>query len=102
MSNWFCINMGDGMFADQPLEVLQKQFEQYIQQEGNSQLMAAFFRHESEGSLHCSVKVYLTPSAVDFANARNASSCMKPGPEGLSLLSGSIDVWQEQFPHYHD
>jgi hypothetical protein len=93
--------MGDGMFADQPLEMLQKQFEQYIEQEGNSQLMAAFFRHESEGSLHCSVKVYLTPSAVDFANARNASSCMKPGPEGLSLLSGSIDVWQEQFPHYH-
>jgi hypothetical protein len=49
---------------------------------------AAFFRHESDGGLHCAVKVYFAPGAAPVAQAFGAVPCRPPTPDGLGLLAG--------------
>jgi len=60
--------------------------------------MAAFTRHESEGHLHCEVKIYFSPMSVTVAREVNARPCEKPSPTGLSLLAGSEESWLALFP----
>ena len=60
--------------------------------------MAAFIRHESEGRLHCEVKIYFSPMSIAVAREVNAEPCEKPSPDGLSMLAGSQDSWMALFP----
>ena len=60
--------------------------------------MAAFIRHESEGRLHCEVKIYFSPMSIAVAREVNAEPCEKPSPDGLSILAGSQDSWVVLFP----
>ena len=60
--------------------------------------MAAFIRHESEGRLHCEVKIYFSPMSIAVAREVNAEPCEKPSPDGLSILAGSQDSWIVLFP----
>lgn len=99
MKDWFTLNLGDGMFADEPLENLRKKL-LHLDQFASNKNVAAYFRHESEGSLHCNVKVYLTPNTANIAEMIEAKTCVKPSPEGLSLLAGSSLAWKTFFPDY--
>ncbi len=60
--------------------------------------MAAFIRHESEGRLHCEVKIYFSPMLITVARDVNAVPCEKPSPDGLSMLVGSEGSWMALFP----
>jgi len=55
-------------------------------------------RHESEGRLHCEVRVYFSPAAADVAKAVGAIACKKPASNGLSLLAGPDESWSVLFP----
>lgn len=59
--------------------------------------MAVFFRHESEGRLHCEVKVYFSPAIGDTAKTLGAFPCEQPTRYGLSLLVGTPDAWSILF-----
>ncbi|TKB24644.1 hypothetical protein FCL47_17585 [Desulfopila sp. IMCC35006] len=95
---WFASNLGDAMLAGEPLEHIKELFLAEYATGNSSKEQAIFIRHESEGRLHCEVKVYFSPAAVIVAKAVNAIPCNKPCPDGLSLLAGSEESWSVLFP----
>lgn len=98
MSSWFTSNLGDAMLAGQPLDHIKALFLSEYEGIDDSKEMAVFMRHESEGRLHCEVKIYFSPAAADLARAVGAIACRKPVSEGLSLLVGSNESWSVFFP----
>ena len=86
------------MLASEPLRRLEALLLARYANAGNSKEMAAFIRHESEGRLHCDVKVYFSPESVVVAREVDAEPCGKPMPDGLSLIAGSEDAWITLFP----
>lgn len=98
MRNWFFKNFGDGMLASEPLCHLEELLLAVYENAGNPKEMAAFIRHESDGRLHCEVKVYFSPASVVVAREVDAEPCERPVPNGLSLLAGSEDSWLVLFP----
>ena len=91
--DWFCLNLGDASLADAALDEIQHrltlEFDQLIDQSD----CAVFLRHESEGRLHCELKIYFSPATEVLAKALGARVCAKPGNSGLSLLAGSEKSW---------
>jgi len=100
MKKWFCSNLGDDMAADEILGSLTERSTNAFNSTGNPRDMAAFIRHESEGRLHCQVKIYLSPGSVAVAKMIDAKPCSKPSVNGLSLLAGRLDSWQTFFPDH--
>lgn len=98
MSNWFSKNLGDAMFAHEPLGQLEQQFLSLYENANRPNEMAVFVRHESEGRLHCEVKVYFSPASIDVARELDAEPCEKPSSGDLSLLVGSEESWMILFP----
>ena len=89
MSIWFMRNLGDAMLVGESLDEIKALFLSEYEKASRSKEMAAFVRHESEGRLHCEVKVYFSPATAIVAEAVNAIPCKKPSSDGLSLLAGS-------------
>ncbi len=100
MDNWFSINLGDAMLASESLARLEEHISLAYTSAGSPNDMATFYRHESEGRLHCELKIYLSPSSVAVAREINAEQCEKPSPYGLSILAGSPDSWLALFPEH--
>ena len=98
MKNWFTKNLCDAMFAFEEQEQIKELTLSAYKSAENSSEMAAFFRHESEGRVHCEVKIYFTPMLAGVAREVNAEPCEKPSPCGLSLLVGSKDSLEIFFP----
>lgn len=98
MSTWFTSNLGDAMLAAEPLDHIKALFHSEYEAATDSKAMAMFIRHESEGRLHCEVKIYFSPAAIDVAKAVGAIACGQPASEGLSLLAGSNESWSVFFP----
>lgn len=98
MSVWFTKNLGDAMLAGESLEHVKTIFLSAYEQAENANEMALFFRHESEGRLHCEVKIYFPPASAWVAKAVDATPCSKPSPDGLALLAGSEASWSVLFP----
>jgi len=98
MSGWFSKNLGDAMLAREALDGIEALFRSVYAKAGNLMEMAVFIRHESEGRLHCEVKVYFSPASVAVAREVDADPCKKPTPDGLSLLVGSEESWLVLFP----
>jgi hypothetical protein len=96
--SWFSLNLGDAMLADEALDQIQARFRSSYAQAGGPSGMALFLRHESEGRLHCEVKLYFSPMAEAVARSVLAKPCRHPAREGLSLLAGSEDAWSALFP----
>ena len=87
MNSWHTLNLGDPMLADSRLEeVRQKAMDLYARQPGSD--MGVFFRHESEGRLHCEVKLYFSPTYGNLAGTLGATPSAPPSPSGLGLLAG--------------
>jgi hypothetical protein len=98
MSSWFCLNLGDAMLADEALGRIQDLFRSSYAKAGAPSGMALFLRHESEGRLHCEVKLYFSPMSDAVARSVRAKPCKQPSRDGLSLLAGSEDAWLLFFP----
>ncbi len=98
MGKWFLKNLGDGMLASGPLRTLETFLLSAYADAGNPREAAAFYRHESDGGLHCNLKVYFSPASVEMAREVDAGPCGKPAPDGLSLLAGHEDSWSMLFP----
>lgn len=99
MSTWFTKNLGDAMLAYAELKQIEQLFTATISGKMHPPDEAAvFFRHESEGRLHCEVQVYFSPTAADVAAAVCARPCSKPSSDGLDLLIGSPSSWSLLFP----
>jgi hypothetical protein len=98
MSTWFTSNLGDAMLAGEPLDHIKTLFLSVYEGTSGSKDVAVYMRHESEGHLHCEVKIYFSPAAADVAKAAGAIACTKPASEGLSLLAGSDESWSAFFP----
>lgn len=100
MRSWFLINLGDAMLAYDQQDRIKQLFLSAYAGAGSPNEMAAFTRHESEGSLHCEVKIYFSPMSVVVAKELNAQPCEKPSPDGLSMLAGAQDSWLVLFPEH--
>ncbi len=100
MRNWFLKNLGDAMLAFDQQDLIKQLILSAYEEAGSPKEMAAFIRHESEGRLHCEVKIYFSPMLVAVAKELNAKSCEKPAPSGLSILAGSQYSWQALFPEF--
>lgn len=98
MSAWFTKNLGDAMLAGAALAQLEALFVSTYGKSDSPNKIAIFIRHESEGSLHCAVKVYFSPDADTVAKTVDADPCAKPSRDGLSLLLGSEDSLLALFP----
>ena len=98
MSTWFTSNLGDAMLAGDSLDNIKALFLSKYESVSGSKEMAVFIRHESEGRLHCEVKIYFSPAAGDVAKAVGAIACQKPSPTGLGLLAGSKESLTALFP----
>jgi hypothetical protein len=102
MSGWFSKNLGDAMLASEPLARIEELFLPEYAKAGSPKDMAAFIRHESEGRLHCEVKIYFSPAAAVVAGAIDADPCARPSLDGLSLLAGAKESWLVLFPERRD
>lgn len=98
MKQWFLKNLGDAMLAGDQQDHIRQLLLPACSDAGNPEKMAAFIRHESEGRLHCEVKIYFSPLLIAVANAVDAEPCEKPSPDGLSLLAGTQESWVALFP----
>ncbi len=101
MGSWWVKNLGDAMLAFEQQASIEERLVSGFTEAGSPTDMAAFIRHESEGRLHCDVKLYFSPKADTFAQEVHALPCPKPSPDGLSLLVGSEDCWRLLFPEVY-
>ncbi|MCP5235371.1 MAG: hypothetical protein H6945_06490 [Zoogloeaceae bacterium] len=86
MEQWFAANLGDAMLAGEALEQVRTLFEQSAANGGHS---AVLMRHESEGGLHCELKLYFPPELAELAASVGATRCGRPALAGLGVLVGS-------------
>ena len=98
MRNWFLKNLGDALLAGDQQDRIKQLFLSAYSDADSPKEMVAFSRHESEGRLHCEVKIYFSPMSIAVAREVNAEPCEKPSPDGLSILAGSQDSWVVLFP----
>ncbi len=94
MSSWFVRNLGDAALAGESLEQLRLSVIEAFERAGRPVALAAYTRHESEGRLHCELKVYFTPAASEVAKAVGAVACARPSRYDLGLLAGSEGAWE--------
>jgi len=92
MTTWTRCNLGEATLAAERLEHVRELVASQTPDEDGA-VPAAFFRHESEGRLHCEVWVYFTPGAAAAARAVGAGPCPPPAVGGLSLLAGAPEAW---------
>ena len=98
MSAWSTKNLGDAMLAGEALARLEELFVSEYGRSGSADNIAIFIRHESEGRLHCEVKAYFSPGALNVAEAVDADRCARPSRDGLSLFVGPEESWLALFP----
>ncbi len=98
MRDWFSKNLGDAMLAYDQQDRIKRLLLSAYADAGGPNKIAAFTRHESEGRLHCEVRIYFSPMSLTVAKELNAEPCEKPSPEGLSMLAGAQDSWPTLFP----
>jgi hypothetical protein len=100
MSTWSSKNLGDALLADGERSRIEDSFRSAFAEAGSPNEMALFIRHESEGRLHCEVKLYLSPASLVMARQIGATPCEPPSSDGLGLLVGSEDAWHALFPDH--
>jgi hypothetical protein len=98
MSTWFTRNLGDAMLAGKSLDRIRARFLSEYAQAHAPQETAVFVRHETEGDLHCAVRVYFSPASARLAQAVGALPCDRPAADGLDLLAGPAAAWSVLFP----
>ena len=85
---WHVLNPGDPLLADEQLtQVLDAARIACSDAEGGSDPVV-FQRHESEGRLHCELKLYFSPGLAAFAQSIGARVCRVPDSYSLSRVAG--------------
>lgn len=97
MNIWYTMNLGDAMLAGEQLDQIKSHFLTAYEQARGPKEMAVFFRHESEGRLHCEVITYFSPASASVAVSLGAVPCKRPSLDSLGLLAGSDDAWSVLF-----
>lgn len=95
MTCWHAKNLGDASLADASLAAIAEHFDAAPELPDHA---AIFFRHQSDGQLHCDLVVYFSPAAAVVAAAFGAARCPKPARAGLGLLAGAPAAWSACFP----
>jgi hypothetical protein len=98
MTNWYSVNLGDGIMAASPQAEIEELFVQLFIAAGKPRNMAVFTRSETEGRLHCEVIAFFSPAAYAVAKEFDAQPCEKPVRKGLGLLAGDGEAWVVLFP----
>ena len=98
MSTWTYKNLGDASLASEQQDRIRELLHSALAGAEKPEHMAAFLRHESEGRLHCEVKIYFSPMSATVARQVDAKPCQRPSPDGLGLLAGSPEAWRVLFP----
>jgi len=96
VTDWHVSNLGDAMLAHDALVAVQQRFEEACRECDCPAEMGLFFRHVSEGRLHCEVLVYFTPAASAIAREFDAVPCARPASAGLGLLAGNAKVLSDE------
>ena len=89
MNNWFKKNLGEDVFAEESLDHIKSLFLSEYKKVNCPDDMAIFIRRETEGRLHCEVKIYFSPASAAVAHKVDALPCIKPSSDGLDFLAGS-------------
>lgn len=85
MQSWFVLNAGDAMLAADALDEVRACF---ARAGPSARASAVLMRHESEGRLHCELKLYFPPELAALALGLGATRCAAPAPAGLGVLAG--------------
>ncbi|WP_206485836.1 hypothetical protein [Thalassotalea sp. G2M2-11] len=88
MNTWWVINLGDAMLADAKLAKIESVLIFAVARANTPDKMAAFLRYETEGGLHCKLKLYLSPLFGEIAQPLDAKPCTQPDVNDLSLFIG--------------
>ena len=86
MANWFYSNLGDAIMATESLVTIRRLFIESHAEKPNTEKRTIYFKHVSEGRLHCEVFVYFSPSAKPLAITFEASPCEQPFLSELGIL----------------
>ncbi|OZG73178.1 hypothetical protein BTA51_11860 [Hahella sp. CCB-MM4] len=86
MTGWYRKNLGDALLADVALSEIQTKACDMLQQTQSQEEAPVYYRHESEGRLHCELIVYFSPAAEQLARAFEAIPCSPPSLSGMSRL----------------
>lgn len=93
-SSWCVLNLGDPILADEALgQVLDAARVACLSGEPGEAL-AVFQRHESEGRLHCELKLYFSPGLNALARSFGARACPIPNSSDLARVVGSDQAAQ--------
>ncbi|MCP5208393.1 MAG: hypothetical protein H7A01_14390 [Hahellaceae bacterium] len=87
MQSWYRKSLGDAMFTDSSIDRIIDRFHQTYSKEAPLRA-AIYYRHETEGRLHCEMVVYFTPATVALALALEATPCQPPETTDLTWLIG--------------
>ncbi|MFW1677820.1 hypothetical protein ACFVYJ_08555 [Pontibacter sp. JAM-7] len=90
MPHWCCLNLGDAWLADEAMQQLQAGYAVFCRDRA-TEGVALWQRHESDGQLHCQLKVYFPPEAEAFARVAGAQPCARPDVTGLAALDLKSD-----------
>lgn len=83
---WHVANLGDAMLAGTAVDLVRARFAEHG---GDS---AVLTRHESDGRLHCELKLYFPPELAALARDFDARPCAQPSADGLGVLIGTDDA----------
>lgn len=97
LSTWFTLDLGDALLAAESLHHIEQRFVNDFNDAGKPADMAIFIRHQSSGSVHCSVRLYFSPASATLAQALGAVACEQPSNQDLGLLAGIEQAWPRLF-----
>lgn len=92
-SHWHVKNIGDALLAGDELAHIKMLFQRAHLDNPSSQEMAIFIRHESDGQLHCDVRLYFSPASAALARELSAIPCAPPSATDLGLFAGPETAW---------
>lgn len=97
MRNWLVKNLGDAMLAYEEQQQIEALLFSACVSAGKPDDMAAYLRHESEGRLHCELKIYISPALGAVVKLEGTQACKKPSHPDLGLLVGETGSWLALF-----
>lgn len=95
---WYSCNLGDAMLADSALGRIEARARAEFANAVNTDQCAVYYRHESEGRLHCELVLYFSPLAARMPMGVELQACAKPVRQDLSILVGKVSSWSLLFP----
>lgn len=100
MTNWYRLDLGNGLDAHGPTNRIQKSFTAMLLASGEVHPeWAIFSRYDTRQD---NIEIYFTPALRDFATNFGAYPCEKPAPNeyAMGLLNGESNAVLFHFPEH--